>query len=90
MWDDDGGGEPRDGVRPRRGGPGGVHGPRADRRAGAAGRDFRNAVPRADAGVHQPDPATLMGNWDRFVETFFNAKVMWKYLPDILSGSLVY
>ena len=27
--------------------------------------------------------------WDRFVETFFNAKVMLKYLPDILSGMVV-
>ena len=27
--------------------------------------------------------------WDRFVETFFNAKVMAKYLPDILSGVVV-
>ncbi|MCW3475148.1 amino acid ABC transporter permease [Limobrevibacterium gyesilva] len=30
-----------------------------------------------------------MGNWDRFVETFFNAKVMAKYWPDILSGLFV-
>ncbi len=30
-----------------------------------------------------------MSSWDRFVETFFNAKVMWKYLPDILSGMVV-
>src|ERR1700761_7885508 len=30
-----------------------------------------------------------MNSWDRFVETFFNAKVMWKYLPDILSGMVV-
>ena len=30
-----------------------------------------------------------MTSWDRFVETFFNAKVMWKYLPDILSGMVV-
>src|SRR5262245_45151848 len=30
-----------------------------------------------------------MSTWDRFVETFFNAKVMWKYLPDILSGMVV-
>ena len=30
-----------------------------------------------------------MGGWDRFVETFFNAKVMAKYLPDILSGMVV-
>ena len=30
-----------------------------------------------------------MSAWDRFVETFFNAKVMWKYLPDILSGVVV-
>ena len=28
-------------------------------------------------------------NWDRFVETFFNAKVMAKYLPDILHGMVV-
>ncbi len=27
-----------------------------------------------------------MTSWDRFVDTFFNAKVMAKYLPDILSG----
>ena len=27
--------------------------------------------------------------WDRFVETFFNARVMAKYLPDILSGVVV-
>ena len=25
-----------------------------------------------------------MTSWDRFVETFFNAKVMWKYLPDMV------
>ena len=30
-----------------------------------------------------------MTSWDRYVETFFNAKVMWKYLPDILSGMVV-
>jgi polar amino acid transport system permease protein len=30
-----------------------------------------------------------MSSWDRFVETFFNAKVMVKYLPDILSGMVV-
>ncbi len=30
-----------------------------------------------------------MSTWDRFVETFFNAKVMVKYLPDILSGMVV-
>ena len=30
-----------------------------------------------------------MSNWDRFVETFFNAKVMAKYLPDIVHGTLV-
>ncbi|CAN5790021.1 ABC transporter permease subunit [soil metagenome] len=30
-----------------------------------------------------------MTAWDRFTETFFNAKVMWKYLPDILSGMVV-
>ena len=27
-----------------------------------------------------------MSNWDRFTETFFNAKVMAKYWPDILYG----
>jgi polar amino acid transport system permease protein len=27
-----------------------------------------------------------MTQWDRFLDTFFNAKVMAKYLPDILSG----
>jgi polar amino acid transport system permease protein len=30
-----------------------------------------------------------MSNWDRFVETFFNAKVMAKYAPDIAYGTLV-
>jgi polar amino acid transport system permease protein len=30
-----------------------------------------------------------MSNWDRFVETFFNAKVMARYLPDIAYGMLV-
>ena len=29
------------------------------------------------------------GRWDRFVETFFNGKVMARYLPDILSGVVV-
>jgi polar amino acid transport system permease protein len=28
-------------------------------------------------------------NWDRFTETFFNAKVLAKYWPDILAGTLV-
>jgi polar amino acid transport system permease protein len=27
-----------------------------------------------------------MSRWDRFLDTFFNVKVMAKYLPDILSG----
>ena len=30
-----------------------------------------------------------MSNWDRFVETLFNAKIMAKYLPDIAYGMLV-
>jgi len=30
-----------------------------------------------------------MSNWDRFADTFFNAKVMAKYLPDIAHGMLV-
>ena len=30
-----------------------------------------------------------MTTWDRFVETFFNAKVMAKYLPDILQGTVL-
>ncbi len=30
-----------------------------------------------------------MSNWDRFTETFFNAKMLAKYLPDILAGTLV-
>jgi polar amino acid transport system permease protein len=30
-----------------------------------------------------------MSNWDRFVEIFFNAKVMAKYAPDIAWGMLV-
>ena len=30
-----------------------------------------------------------MSNWERFVETFFNAQVMARYLPDILTGTLI-
>ena len=30
-----------------------------------------------------------MSGWDRFTEQFFNARVMAKYLPDILSGVVV-
>ena len=30
-----------------------------------------------------------MSSWERFLETFFNAKVMAKYLPDIAYGMLV-
>jgi polar amino acid transport system permease protein len=30
-----------------------------------------------------------MPNWDRFVDAFFNARVMAKYLPDIAHGMLV-
>jgi polar amino acid transport system permease protein len=30
-----------------------------------------------------------LSRWDRFLETFLNGKVMWKYLPDILSGVIV-
>jgi polar amino acid transport system permease protein len=30
-----------------------------------------------------------MSNWERFVETFFNAKVMAKYAPDIAYGTLI-
>ncbi|MGQ0510342.1 MAG: amino acid ABC transporter permease [Betaproteobacteria bacterium] len=30
-----------------------------------------------------------MTNWDRFLETFFNARMMARYLPDILQGALV-
>jgi polar amino acid transport system permease protein len=30
-----------------------------------------------------------MSKWEKFLDTFFNAKVMAKYLPDILSGVLV-
>ena len=30
-----------------------------------------------------------MSNWERFVDAFFNARVMAKYLPDIAYGTLV-
>jgi polar amino acid transport system permease protein len=30
-----------------------------------------------------------MSNWERFLETFFNAQVMARYLPDIAYGTLV-
>ncbi len=38
---------------------------------------------------HWSGAPPAMSTWDRFVETFFNAKVMAKYLPDILSGMVV-
>ena len=31
----------------------------------------------------------MNSNWDRFVETFFNGRMMAKYLPDIAYGTLV-
>ena len=30
-----------------------------------------------------------MSNWERFIETFFNAQVMARYLPDIAYGTLI-
>lgn len=30
-----------------------------------------------------------MSNWERFLDTFFNAQVMARYLPDILHGTLI-
>ena len=30
-----------------------------------------------------------MTRWDKFVDTFFNARVMAKYLPDILQGTVL-
>ena len=30
-----------------------------------------------------------MSNWQRFIDTFFNAQVMARYLPDILYGTLI-
>lgn len=30
-----------------------------------------------------------MSSWDRFVETFFNARILARYAPDILAGMLV-
>jgi polar amino acid transport system permease protein len=30
-----------------------------------------------------------MSSWDKFLDTFFNAKVMAKYLPDILAGTVL-
>ena len=30
-----------------------------------------------------------MSNWERFIDTFFNAQVMARYLPDILYGTLI-
>ena len=78
------------GFRPQRRRPRGVHGRWPDRGAGAARRDLREPDPGAHARLHRADPAALtMSTWDRFVETFFNAKVMVKYLPDILSGMVV-
>jgi len=32
---------------------------------------------------------SAMSSWDRFVDTFFNGRVMLKYLPDILHGVVV-
>src|SRR5687767_15547593 len=50
---------------------------------------------RRATSAHAPSSARSSGtdrrmsNWDRFLETFFNAKVMAKYLPDIAYGMLV-
>ena len=83
-------GQPRDGFRPQRRRPRGLHGRRADRRAGPAGRDLRerrrrSAPAPSSARSRGTDQAMVSCTWDRFVETFFNGKVMAKYLPDILS-----
>src|SRR5690242_7647873 len=32
---------------------------------------------------------SAMSRWDRFLDTFFNLKVMAKYLPDILAGTVL-
>src|SRR5436190_11084844 len=42
---------------------------------------------RKDAPRSGAPPA--MNRWDAFVDTFFNARVMAKYLPDILWGVVV-
>src|SRR5204863_378884 len=49
-------------------------------------RDLRSANRKTR---HWSGAPPAMSTWDRFVETFFNAKVMVKYLPDILSGMVV-
>ena len=52
---------------------------------------FRTAgVPPAHDHERARRPrSAAMSAWDRFTETFFNGKVMLKYLPDILSGVVV-
>ena len=52
---------------------------------------FETPDPGTHPRLHRPDPAALvpMSAWDRFTDTFFNGKVMLKYLPDILSGVVV-
>src|SRR5207245_1646857 len=76
-------------LSPQRGRPGPVIGGGRHRGGGAARRDLRESGPRADARLHRPDSAALSGGWERFAETFFNTRVMLKYLPDILSGVVV-
>ena len=50
---------PRDGLRPIRRRPHGVHGPRRDRRAESAVRVLHQPAVRADQAVSQPDPVAL-------------------------------
>src|SRR5262249_16958510 len=87
-----------DGLRSQCRRPRALHGPRPDRRAGLPRSDFRGADPRAHPCLHRPDPEALgngsfcrgsMTSWDRFVDTFFNGRVMLKSLPDVLHGVVV-
>ena len=52
-------------------------------------RSSRTRPTSAPAPSSARSSGTEMTSWDRFTDTFFNGKVMLKYLPDILSGVVV-
>ena len=82
---DHGRGQPRDGLRPRGRRPRGVHGGRPDRRAGAAGSGSSRAPEhaRTRAFIGADRSGTDVSTSERFVDTFFNPRLMAQYCRDI-------
>ena len=66
-----------------------VHGRRPDRRGRRAGRDLRQPAARTHARLHlarSNGTERGMTGWERFTDSFFNARVMAQYLPKIIEG----